>query len=232
MERNLKDIFPIFGVENESVLSKQGDITIGFETVLPEIFTLSNEDYEAFHQVLIKAIKILPKHSVLHKQDWFTQSRYKADFSRKDSFLSRSSERFFNERPFLHHTCYMFLTKKPANRKPATSLYTSLLKKTIVPAETIKPELLKDFLESAGQFERILKDSGFIQVKRLRDEDLAGTDVKLGIIEKYCNLTSDDQGPILRDINFKDGLQIGDLTCQLYSLSGCKGFTIVVWTQN
>ncbi len=61
MERNLEDILPILGVEHDCILSKKGDITIGFEISLPEIFTLSNEDYESFHQSWIKAIKILPK---------------------------------------------------------------------------------------------------------------------------------------------------------------------------
>jgi conjugation system TraG family ATPase len=220
MERNLKEIFPIYFVEKDCIVSKQGDITIGFEAKLPEIFTLSNEEYEAFHQTLIKAIRILPRNSLFHKQDWFVQANYKADFKKNGvSFLSTSSERFFNERPFLKHTCYIFVTRKPVNRKVVTSLYSSLLKKTIVPEETIKPGLLQDFLESVGQFERILSDSGFVQLKRLKDDDLAGTEKSSGIIERYCNLSSPREPLILRDINFKNGIQIGDLTCQLYSLS-------------
>ena len=88
MERNLEDILPILAVEHDCILSKQGDITIGFEISLPEIFTLSNEDYESFHQSWVKAIKILPKHSIFHKQDWFIDSKYRADFSKTDiSFL-------------------------------------------------------------------------------------------------------------------------------------------------
>src|SRR6266700_6329660 len=108
MERNLTDILPILDVEHDSILSKRGDVTIGFEISLPEIFTLSNEDYEAFHQGWVKAIKVLPKQSIFHKQDWFIDSKYSADFSKDDiSFLSRSSERFFNERPFLAHHSYV-----------------------------------------------------------------------------------------------------------------------------
>ena len=71
MERVLEEILPIMDVEYDLILSKQGDITIGFLCELPEIFTLSNEEYEAFHQVWIKAIKILSKHTIFHKQDWF-----------------------------------------------------------------------------------------------------------------------------------------------------------------
>ena len=55
---------------------------------------------------------------MFHKQDWFVDSRYEPDFCDEDnSFLSRSSERFFNERPFLDHSCYMLMTKKPAGTK-------------------------------------------------------------------------------------------------------------------
>ena len=101
---SLQKQFPISKVEQDCILSKQGDFTIAFEAFLPEIFTLSNQDYEAFHQVWIKAIKVLPKNSVFHKQDWFFAQRHKAEFEKTDlSFLSRSSERFFNERPFLQH---------------------------------------------------------------------------------------------------------------------------------
>src|SRR6188508_390461 len=141
MERILEDILPIMDVENDLILSKQGDVTIGFLCELPEIFTLSNEEYEAFHQVWIKAIKILSKHTIFHKQDWFVDCRYGADFLNGDtSFLSRSSERFFNERPYLDHVCYIFLTKKPAGRKLSSSLFSNLLRKTIVPEEIFNPQ--------------------------------------------------------------------------------------------
>jgi hypothetical protein len=132
--KNILDILPVYGVEHDAILSKQGDITSAFRVELPEIFTLSDADYEALHHAWIKAIKVLPTHSVMHKQDWFTASTFSANFGKEDqSFLSRSSERFFNERPYLDHVCYILLTKKPANRKVSTSLLSNLLKRTIVP---------------------------------------------------------------------------------------------------
>src|SRR5215210_3546328 len=112
MEKWIDDLLPLFAVEHNCILSKQGDITIGFKAELPELFTLSDKDYEAFHQAWIKAIKVLPRFSVFHKQDWFIDTAYKPDFSKDSSPLSRSSERFFNERPYLDHACFIFLTKK------------------------------------------------------------------------------------------------------------------------
>jgi conjugation system TraG family ATPase len=220
MQKELKDIFPLFGVEHNSILSKQGDVTIAYEVTLPELFTMSDQEYEALHQALIKAIKILPRHTIFHKQDWFTETKYAADFSRDDkSFLTRSSERFFNERPYLDHQCYIMLTKKPASRKLGSSLFSTLLRRSIVPEETLKPQLLQDFLDSTGQFERILKDSGFVQLKRLTDEELSGNGQYCGLVERYMNLQPNERSFLLHDINFKDGIQIGSNHCQLFTLA-------------
>ncbi len=219
MEKVLDDILPILDVEHDCILSKQGDITVVFKADLPEIFTLSDQEYEAFHQAWIKAIKLLPKYSIFHKQDWFLQSSYKADFTKEDtSFLSRSSERFFNERPFLAHSCHIMLTKKPKGRKAASSMFSSLLRKSIVPEETLKPQLLQDFLDSTGQFKRIMEDSGFMKLTRLREKELRSHSRKMGLIEQYCYLSERNDNFLMADINFDEGMRVGDKYCQLYTL--------------
>src|SRR5690349_7581289 len=104
-DAQLEKMFPVYKVENDCILSKSGDITVAYEAVLPEIFTLSDQEYEAFHHALIKAIKVLPTNSIFHKQDWFLCREFDGLFEDKVlSFLSHSSEKFFNERPYLDHT--------------------------------------------------------------------------------------------------------------------------------
>lgn len=223
MEKQLNGILPIMGVEHDCILSKQGDVTIAFEVTLPELFTMSDQEYEALHQVLIKSIKILPRHTVFHKQDWFTEAKYQADFSKEDkSFLTSSSERFFNERPYLDHQCFIMLTKKPAGRKAGSSMFSNLFRKSIVPEETLKPQLLQDFLDSAGQFERILKDSGFIQLRRLTNDELSGNNSYCGLVERYLNLQPTERNFILKDINFEEGIRIGNEYCQLFTLADAQ----------
>jgi len=216
----LLETFPVYKVEHECILSKQGDVTLAFEATLPEIFTLSDQDYEAFHQILVKAIKVLPRNSLFHKQDWFFSQKYQGDFENSDlSFLTRSSERFFNERPALEHTCYIMLTYKPADRKLSNSMFSSLLRPSVVPSEVMNPARIQEFLDAAGQFERILSDSGFMRLKRIDNEALAGTHEKAGLLERYCFLLSEKERPVIKDIHFKEGLQVGDQHCQLYSLA-------------
>jgi conjugation system TraG family ATPase len=213
-------VFPIYKVEHDCILSKQGDVTLAFEATLPEIFTLSDQEYEAFHQVLVKAIKVLPNNTVFHKQDWFLSRKHQPEFEGKEnSFLSRSSEQFFNERPYLDHKCYIMLTRKPANRKPSNSVFSNLIRRSIVPEGPLNPQRMQEFLDGAGQFERILKDSGFVKLTRITDDELVGNNRKPGLLERYCYLLSETDQPMIKDIHFKDDLKVGDLHCQLYSLS-------------
>ncbi|MGO4770871.1 TraG family conjugative transposon ATPase [Flavobacterium sp. W22_SRS_FK3] len=219
MEKMIDDILPIMDVEYDCILSKQGDVTVVFRAELPEIFTLSDQEYEAFHQAWLKAIKLLPKFSVFHKQDWFIDSKFEPDFTSEDSsFLTRSSERFFNERPFLDHSCYIFLTKKPAGRKTSSSLFSNLLRASIVPEETLKAQLRQEFIDSTGQFRRILEDSGFVKLTRLGNDQLRSHSRKIGIIEQYCYLSEKQNSFVFKDISFDDGLQVGDKHCQIYTL--------------
>lgn len=220
MEKWLKDVLPVAAVEHDCILSKMGDVTAVYECTLPEIFTLSEQEYEAFHLSWIKAIRVLPQHSVFHKQDWFVDSRHTPDFTKEDtSFLSRSSERFFNERPFLDHTCYILLTKKPANRKASSSVFSTLLRSSIVPEEVLKPQLLQYFLDCCGQFKRILEDSGFVQLRKLTNEQLMSDVDKVGLLERYCYLAAGSDEKIIKDISYDDGIRIGLQYCQFYTLS-------------
>jgi len=218
MEKWLEEVMPIMDVEHDCILSKQGDISIVFKVTLPEVFTQSDDNYEALHQALIKAIKVLPKASIFHKQDFFIQSKYKADFEKADnSFLTRSSDRFFNERPFLAHDCFIYLTKKPAGRKSASSVFSSLLRPTIVPEQTISKTALQDFEDSAGQFARILSDNGIV-LKRLKTDEIVSQRNKVGLIERYCTLSENPDHLLVKDMELKDQFRIGDNHCQLYTL--------------
>lgn len=216
----LSKVFPLYKVEHECILSKQGDVTLAYEATLPEIFSLSDQEYEAFHQVLVKAIKVLPPYSAFHKQDWFFANKHAANFEEKElPFLSHTSARFFNERPYLSHKCYIMLTRKPSDRKPSSSVFSNLIRRTIVPEETLNPQRMQEFLDCAGQFERILKDSGFVSLQRLKDVELVGTSKKAGLLERYCFLLSESNRPVIKDIHLNGELRIGDQHCQLYSLA-------------
>lgn len=44
---SLESRFPLLNVENNCIISKGGDITAAFAATLPELFTLTAQDYQA-----------------------------------------------------------------------------------------------------------------------------------------------------------------------------------------
>lgn len=210
---------PLLSVEQECIISKNADITAVFQVELPELFTITEKEYEAMHSVWCKAIRILPDYCVVHKQDWFVKEKYSAEINRDNqSFLSRASELHFNERPYLHHSCFLYLTKTTKEQSRKQSISTSLCRNFIVPKE-INPEAISRFLESVGQFEQIINDSGYIRLKRLMGDELTGTENAAGLIEKYFSLSLFDT-TALKDVQLNpENMKIGDNTLCLHTFS-------------
>ena len=216
----LESKFPLLSVEHGCIVSKDADITVGFRVELPELYTVTSAEYEAIHATWVKAMKVLPDYCIVHKQDIFIRETYKPDTDREDmSFLSRSFERHFNERPYLNHYCYLSLTKTTKERSRTQSNFSTLCRGFIIPKEIKDKEAVTKFLESVGQFASILNESGYLGLRQLTDEGITGTDTEAGIIEKYFSLSQTDT-TTLEDITLKaDEMKIGDNYLCLHTLS-------------
>ena len=216
----LESKFPLLAVENGCIVSKDADVTVAFKVELPELFTVTSNEYEAIHSAWHKAVKVLPDFSIVHKQDFFIEEKYQPEIDKDElSFLSRSFERHFNERPFLNHFCYLFLTKTTKMRSRQESTFSTLCKGKIIPKEIEDKETVTKFLEAVGQFERIMNDSGFITLRRLRADEIVGTETTAGIVEKYFALSQNDT-TVLKDISLNpEEMRIGDDFLCLHTLS-------------
>ena len=217
----LESKFPILKVENNCIISKFADITTAYRVILPELFTLTGEEYEALHGAWLKALKVLPDYTVVHKQDFFIEERYEApEDSSERSFLARSYERHFNERPYLRHSCYLYVTKTTPERMRQTSASSVLCRGFIVPREMRDPDAVTRFLEAAEQMERILNDSGLVRVERLTEAEIVGTADDAGLLARYFAL-SDERRPVVNeDIRLDPGtMRIGDKYLSMHTLS-------------
>ena len=218
----LENKFPLLSVEHGCIISKDADITVAFEVELPELYTVTGAEYEAIHGCWCKAIKVLPDFCVVHKQDWFIKERYKPELQKDDmSFLSRSFERHFNERPYLKHSCYLYLTKTTKERNRMQSNFSTLCRGHIIPKELDK-ETAGKFMEAAEQFERIMNDSGFVRLRRLSTDEIVGTEKSAGLIERYFSLMPEGD-TTLQDIDLSaKEMRIGDNRLCLHTLSDAE----------
>ena len=216
----LESKFPLLSVEHDVIVSKDADVTVGFRVELPELYTVTSAEYEAIHSAWVKAMKVLPDYSIVHKQDIFIKENYKPQTDKEDiSFLSRSFERHFNERPYLNHYCYLFLTKTTKERSRTQSSFNTLCRGFIVPKEIKDKEAMTKFIEAVGQFASIMNESGFIKLHRLTTDEIVGTESQAGIVEKYFSLSQTDT-TTLKDVALgADEMKIGDNILCLHTLS-------------
>ena len=214
----LESMFPLLAVENNCIVSKGADITAAFRLVLPEIFTVTSSEYETLHAVWVKALRVLPDFSIVHKQDFFLERRYRPKVTDEQSFLARAYERHFNERPYLDHACYLYVTKTTRERTRARSNFSTLCRGGLVPCEIRDRDILTQFMDAVSQMERILRDSGLIGIERLTAEEIIGTDNCPGLLDRYFSL--DGEQRVNEDIRIDPGrMTIGDKILCVHTLS-------------
>ena len=228
----LESKLPLLAVEHGCIISKDADITVCYEVTLPELFTVTSAEYEAMHAAWCKAIKVLPRFTVAHKQDWFVSENYQPELQKDNlSFLDRSFERHFNERPYLAHKCYLYLTKTTKERMRQQSNFSTLCRGRITPKE-LNHEMIVGFKEAVGQFERIINDTGYISLRRMGDDEIVGTDSTSGIIERYLSLSTGDV-TCLEDIDLSPKeMRVGDKMLCLHTLSDTDDLPGKVSTDN
>ena len=223
---------PLLAVEHGCLVSKDADLTIAFKLELPELFTVTESEYEAMHSAWHKAIKVLPNYSIVHKQDWFIQENYAPEIKGELSFLARASERHFNERPYLHHAVYLFLTKTTKKRMAQQSNFSALCRGHLIPKDIEDKEAVAKFLEAVDQFERIINDSDHLKLTRLTEEEIIGTEEKAGLLDRYFSLSERGHAS-LEDIRLgADLVRVGDQMLCLHTLSDTDDLPTTVSTDS
>lgn len=230
---DIKQVFPIYAVENDFLINKVAEITAAYRLTLPEIFTLSKEDYESLHSVWVRAIKVLPDYTVICKQDWFTKAEYstKRDEHEETSYLEKAYRQHFDGRSYVKHNCYLFITQSRKGRSKMQSIDSMLLKGRVIPQE-VNSKSFDQFADAILQFEQILKDSGILKIERIDANGLLGNKAYEGVLGKYMNLTQEDNRQPLQDLVINDGeLKIGDKHVVLHTISSADELPQIVSTK-
>jgi len=105
---NLSAYHPILDVQDNSVFANNGNVVLCYEVDNPEIYSLSEKDFEDMHGSWFQAFKSLPTATVIHKQDIYRKTFYSAEELPNKSFLQRATNNYFKGRDYLQHNCYLF----------------------------------------------------------------------------------------------------------------------------
>ena len=125
---NLTAYHPILDIQQHIVFANNGNVVLCYKCHLPEIYSLSEKDFEDMHSTWFQAFKSLPLATIIHKQDVYQKKAYVADNIPNNSFLEKATHKHFKGREYLEHQCYLFFVL-PFNKGLNGSKYTNPFRK-------------------------------------------------------------------------------------------------------
>jgi conjugation system TraG family ATPase len=206
----LHQILPFQEIDSDCLISRKGDITLAFKLTKPKLFGYSQEEIQAQHEILSKAIGSFPTGTIFHFQEWFTGARFESTTEKTD-LLSRSSDQHFNGRKHSRHQSYLFITKRTGDARPPKAALSTLIQPTLIPKFVLNPAKVDAFIAECRRFAGHINAGGLMRARQLKGEELAGTAEKTGLIEQYANLNLSHLSPRFEDVGFSKGsLRVGN----------------------
>jgi conjugal transfer ATP-binding protein TraC len=105
-----EDIFPVLSINSNLFFTKNGDITLAYQLYSPEIFSLGETNIDDIHSDFNKFVAMLPQHTILHKQDVYLKKEFSGYMLPENSFLEKSTRRYFEGRKYLEHNSFLYIT--------------------------------------------------------------------------------------------------------------------------
>jgi len=105
---NFSTYHPIVQIDDNIVFANNGNIILCYRGHFPEIYSLSEKDFEDLHTSWFQALKTLPVGTVIHKQDIYRKEVYTAEKLPNNTFLERTTRAYFKGRKYISHTSYLF----------------------------------------------------------------------------------------------------------------------------
>lgn len=200
---------PILTIQDGVVVSKRGELTVGWEVALPPLCSVTEDGYEDMLESLSSAVRSLGQGFIVHRQDIYLKDSYHAE--KTGGFLSESYERHFDARDHLTHRQYLFLTLALKDA-PSRGISSSGAFGISFPKGELLAKDLATLLSKATEFVSVISGRGGYGLRRLDDRELAA------LVHRHTCLHSPDG--VFADLEpFPDKVKCGPRTLWAYSIS-------------
>lgn len=177
---NLTAYHPISDIQENIVFSANGNVVACYQVKLPEIYSLSEKDFDVLHNTWFQAIKSLPVGIVVHKQDIYLKKSFCSDRLPSSSFLAKATQEYFEDRGYIEHTCHLFFI--------FTANKTLNNPKFVNPFRNISRTITGELDESLKGFLNSVRDTvSFINNSKKIDISPANTETILKLTNDYFN---------------------------------------------
>ncbi len=177
---NLSAYHPIIDIQGNIIFANNGNVVLGYKVDSPEIYSLSEKDFEDMHGSWFQAFKSLPTSTVIHKQDIYKKDEYSADKLPNRTFLQRATNSYFKGREYLVHSSYLYFIL-PYNKALNAAKFTNPFRKV---EKGISKELdtnVQEFIASVKDTVSFVNNSRKIVLKPLSESEI------LNVCDAYFN---------------------------------------------
>ncbi|WPP51840.1 VirB4 family type IV secretion system protein [Catalinimonas niigatensis] len=222
----LRDRLPVFALEEDKVIFKDGKVGIGFRVSGAPLESWTESQYSQANDVLSQQLKMLPVGTVVQKTDVYFDKEYKAENIQESAYYEAKLHEHFFARLTLLHESYLFLSF-PSRAKgkwnntsshrinPVSSMFAyggSILKN---PFDGIEG-LLKEAENLAAFFVKGLYSLKDVSFSRLKEEELNA------LYLRYLNLSFDESCTSLNRVVYNDlsALAVGEKKANVITMTG------------
>lgn len=202
-----EDIYPFYKVDGNCIFSKNGDISFAFSLQLPEVYSLSESDYDNINSELYRFYKML-SNCVVHKQDFFIKDSFDGVNLEKSTYLQKATYNRFLHRTYFQHFSVLYITYSNLPSLKRSYLNSSILKTGQVFRQDRAK--LETFTKEIDRAIPVFNTSGYFKLVPLAESDIKE------LVFKYLNGFSNGK---LTDIVFKPEFKVGDNYFALYAIN-------------
>lgn len=177
---NLSAYQHIVDIQDNVVFANNGNVVLCYKGNLPEIYSLSEKDFEDLHGAWFQAFKSLPIGTVLHKQDIYLKKSYSSEQLPNRTFLEKATHEHFKGRDYIEHQSYLFfiLTRNKSLNNPK---YVNPFRKASKSTVHEMNNNLKSFSNAVNDSVSFINNSRRVSLEPLNESEI------LQLTQNYFN---------------------------------------------
>ncbi|MHC1705802.1 MAG: TraG family conjugative transposon ATPase [Tenuifilaceae bacterium] len=205
-----KDIVNIRRVDGNKVITFNGDIFFSYKLTLPEVFSLSQSDYDEISNDLNRFSKTLTAGIIEHWQAFSVKTPFDIRNIKGETFLQKATRDYYSGREYNDFYAYLYLVI-PFNKELRSKFSLAALKEKWLKLETEIGEIYNKKKEIDNAIS-ILNSSKYIKADPMDEEQIK---------HSIRNIVTGFNETLPTDISFRP-FQVGSSYYRCYALNTLK----------
>ncbi|MFC4218956.1 TraG family conjugative transposon ATPase [Flagellimonas marina] len=168
---NLNSHHPILDIQNHVVFANNGNVVLCYKVGLPEIHSLSEQDFEELHSMWFQAFKSLPMGTAIHKQEIYQKVGYDCKQLPNQTFLEKATHKYFKGREFLRHKSHLFFVL-PLDKTWNATKYVNPFRKTEKGFHRKLDVQVAEFITSVNDAVSYINNSRRVSLSPMMSDDI------------------------------------------------------------